>query len=69
MVAGVSRGREPNGIHFQFVVPPSGGVLQVSPCIFRLKAGLQTMAGDKVTAIGLAPVAILCRPVGTASQA
>ena len=45
----------PNGTHFEFVVPPSGGSLQVFPCKFRLKAALQTNGADKVSAIGLAP--------------
>ena len=41
--------------HFEFVVPPSGGVLRVSRRIFRLKAGLQTIASGKVTSIGREP--------------
>ena len=49
-------GLTPNGTHFEFVVPPSGGCLQNIPCEFRLKAELQTIAADKVSTSGLTPL-------------
>jgi len=49
------RGTSPNGTHFVFVVPTSGGNRRSGPCEFRLKAGLQTNNRDKVSAIGRQP--------------